>query len=106
MEGLGEAPAGSLPLPELQALLGEDALLLEYFLGEERSFLWRVSREAVESHVLPGRAYLEALARQAHLLLTEGWQQTTAQQTDLVLAALADQILGPVAAHLKKSYWW
>lgn len=102
VEGLGEAPAGSLPSPELQALLGEDTMLLEYFLGEERSFLWQVSRETVESHVLPGRASLEALARQAHQLLTEGWQRATAQQTELVLAALADQMLGPVATHLKK----
>ena len=38
-------------------------MLLEYALGEERSYLWVVSRDAVTSFELPKRAEIEAAAR-------------------------------------------
>jgi CHAT domain-containing protein len=49
-------------------------VLLEYWLGEKRSYLWMVSASAVEAHVLADRATLEAAARQlrAHVLARPG----------------------------------
>lgn len=41
-------------------LLARDQALLEFSLGDERSYLWAVTPESVTSYVLPGRAEIEA----------------------------------------------
>lgn len=46
----------------LRELLDPDTILLEYSLGEERSYLWAVTRERVEGHTLPGRAQIRRAA--------------------------------------------
>jgi CHAT domain-containing protein/tetratricopeptide (TPR) repeat protein len=49
------------PLEALQSeLLDEHSLLIEFMLGEEKSFAWLVSDHGVEMVALPGRAALEA----------------------------------------------
>lgn len=53
----------SIGLAEIQQLLDPDTLLLEYALGEERSYLWVVSCNELRSFTLPGRAVIEAQAR-------------------------------------------
>lgn len=40
-------------------LLGRDQMLLEYSLGNERSYLWAVTPTSVKSYVLPGRGEIE-----------------------------------------------
>jgi len=40
-------------------LLASDQALLEYSLGDERSYLWAVTKDSVTSYVLPGRAEIE-----------------------------------------------
>jgi CHAT domain-containing protein len=50
--------------------LGPDTLLLEYALGEERSYLWVVSPTEVNSFTLAGRARLAAAAHDFRKLLT------------------------------------
>jgi CHAT domain-containing protein len=49
-------------LAELQRLLDADTLLLEYALGEERSFLWAVTPTTLASFELPKRAEIETAA--------------------------------------------
>ena len=61
----------TLGLAEIQKLLDDDTLLVEYKLGESRSFLWAVTRDRLKSFVLPGRAEVERAARRLHELLTE-----------------------------------
>ena len=46
----------------LRELLDPDTILLEYSLGEERSYLWAVTRERVEGYTLPGRAQVRRAA--------------------------------------------
>lgn len=46
------------------------ALLLEYALGEERSFLWAVSPQGLRSFVLPPRAVIEDAARRYYQALS------------------------------------
>jgi tetratricopeptide (TPR) repeat protein len=41
-------------------LLASDQALLEYSLGDERSYLWAVTSDSVTSYVLPGRAEIES----------------------------------------------
>lgn len=48
---------------EIAGLLDPGALLLEYSLGEERSFLWAVGAAGLRSFVLPPREKIEDLAR-------------------------------------------
>jgi CHAT domain-containing protein/Flp pilus assembly protein TadD len=55
------------------------ALLLEYALGEKRSFLWVVTPEEVASFELPERARIEPLARRYYELLTARNQQPPAE---------------------------
>jgi CHAT domain-containing protein len=58
-------------LEDIQAeLRGDDTVLLEYALGEEKSYLWVVAADSFSSHELPGRARIEELAREVYSLLT------------------------------------
>ena len=52
-----------ITLAETQQLLDKESVLLHYFLGETRSFLWLVTPASLQSFELPARAELEALAR-------------------------------------------
>jgi len=59
-----------LTLAEIQHLLDPNTALLEYWLGEEGSFLWVVTGDSLESYSLPKRAEIEAAARQAYTELS------------------------------------
>lgn len=63
------APAS---LRAIQSVLDGETSLLEYFLGEDRSVLWVVTRASFETFVLPGRSGIEALARELHEALSSG----------------------------------
>ncbi|MGE5735181.1 MAG: CHAT domain-containing protein, partial [Acidobacteriota bacterium] len=48
------SPAGSLALKEIQAqIAGGDTLLLEYALGDEKSYLWVIDEDHISAHELP-----------------------------------------------------
>lgn len=47
-----------------------ETLLLEFALGEKRSYLWEVSAGAVEAHELPAAAVIEKEARKVYELLS------------------------------------
>ncbi len=80
-------------------LLDQNTLLLSYALGEHRSFLWLVSRDAVSSHVLPGREQIQEAAVEAHSLLTQ--RRSTAKNIrERHLAQLSKLLLGPIADQL------
>src|SRR5262249_19757205 len=53
-----------------QQVLDDNSLLLEYMLGEERSYVWAVTRTNVSGYTLPSRAKIEEAARQFRDLLT------------------------------------
>ncbi|MDQ3254638.1 MAG: tetratricopeptide repeat protein, partial [Acidobacteriota bacterium] len=60
-----------LTLREIRTeVLDADTLLLEYALGEERTYLWAVTQKSITSHELPRRAEVETLARRVYDLLT------------------------------------
>jgi CHAT domain-containing protein/Tfp pilus assembly protein PilF len=97
-----------------QQVVDPDTLLLEYSLGEERSYLWAVSPTSITSFSLPKRAEIEGAARRLHRLLTAGNQQTseetpaqyhmrvTKSDAEYMQAAtdLSRMLLAPVAAQL------
>jgi CHAT domain-containing protein/Tfp pilus assembly protein PilF len=97
-----------------QQLLDADTVLLEYSLGEERSFVWLVSSSSLAAYELPKRQEIELLARRAYSLLNarnakpktksqselemrESWAKSDADYSR-VAAQLSQMILGPVAA--------
>src|SRR6185295_10478035 len=93
-----------------QQVLDSDTMLLEYALGDERSFLWAVTQTSLASYELPKRADIEALARRFYELLTlpsgqdRGLRVAKAATQDEELAAaglqLSRMLLSPVASQL------
>ncbi len=81
-------------------VLDEDTLLMEYWLGEERSFLWTVGADSLEAFELPGRHAIEDLARQAYELLTRSHRREARASTRNALCALSREVLAPAADRL------
>jgi CHAT domain-containing protein len=96
-----------------QQLLDADTLLLEYALGEKRSYLWAVTPNSITSYPLPPRAEIEGAAKKVYELLTARQLKSglsEAQQRERVrkaeaeyatqAALLSQMLLSPVAAQL------
>jgi len=101
-----------LTLKEIQTqVLDPDTLLLEYSLGEERSFVWAVTSNSITSRELPKRADIETASRRFYDLLiarntgvtgeTEEKRAQRVAQSDaeipLAAASLSRMVLAPVA---------
>lgn len=83
---------------EIQELLDGETLLLEYALGEKRSFLWAVDRDSVTAFELPARDRIEAAAREVYGRLSvlahgEGGGEQAA-------ADLSRMVFGPAVSRL------
>ncbi len=90
-----------LPADEIQdRLLDSETLLLEFALGEERSFLWVVGSDLLEIIELPSRAEIEAKARRVHTLAASSSARPARGPADLALAELGDLLLGTAAPYL------
>ncbi len=100
-----------LSLEQIQTeVLDDQTLLLEYTLGEERSYLWAVTTSSIDSFELPKRAEIEAAARRVYEILTARnlsasngpSQQARAKLAEFpeASAVLSRMLLGPVAARL------
>lgn len=92
-------PPRPLDAEQIQGqVLDADTLLLEYALGQERSWLWAVTPERVESFPLPPRATIEEAARNAYGLASQ--KAPSRSQTQHALAALSRLLLQPAAGLL------
>lgn len=106
-----------LSLPQVQqSVLDPDTVLLEYSLGDERSYVWAVTNDSIKSFELPARAQIETLSRRAYELLTASnlsvkGETIQQRQTRIRLAddefartsaTLSQMILGPVAGELSQ----
>lgn len=103
-----------LGLKEIQnRLLDDNSLLLEYMLGDERSYLWAVTRTEISSYELPPRAQIEDAAQKFRNLLTahqpiagESFDQRQARIKEAddriwqAAASFSQMILGPVSSKL------
>ncbi len=104
-----------LNLEEVQRLvLDDESLLLEYWLGEKRSYLWAVTTSSITGYTLPARAEIESATRRVYELLTARNErpkgETPRQRQSRVARAdgeymaaarrLSRMLLGPVAARL------
>jgi CHAT domain-containing protein/tetratricopeptide (TPR) repeat protein len=80
-----------------QEVLDDETLLLEYALGEKRSFLWAVTRGAMRSHVLPGSKTIDDAARRAHEMFAQSHRRAFRGQAAVAGRELSRMVLGPVA---------
>jgi CHAT domain-containing protein/tetratricopeptide (TPR) repeat protein len=88
-----------LKLPQIQQQLDKDTLLLQYSLGEERSYLWAVTPTSMQAYTLPPRKEIEEVATRFHQNLQQGtasdFSIPSAQQlSKLILAPVADKLSG------------
>jgi len=103
-----------LHLEEIQAeLRASNTLLLEYALGDQRSYLWAITSDSFSSYELPARSTLETNAAEVYELLTARQPvkgETQAHYEERVAIAdkqywtkalvLSQMLLKPVANHL------
>ena len=103
-----------LDLKGIQQQLDSNTVLLEYSLGEERSYLWLITPDSLKSFELPKREQIENVARDVSESLTarsvfkslEMSEQRTARiaaadaKLKQVNAELSRMILAPAAAEL------
>jgi CHAT domain-containing protein/tetratricopeptide (TPR) repeat protein len=104
-----------LTLAEIQRqLLDEETVLLEFALGEERSWLWAVTPQAIISRQLPSRSEIETAARSVYELLIARQPRAGLPEPELLKQiAVADaklqtatqdlsrMLLGPIADSLR-----
>ena len=103
VKGLHKAGMASAPLaaPAIRELLDGDTILLEFALGETRSYLWAVTPREVKWFRLPPREAIEKLARPVASLA--GARGSRLAKPELAaryrgaVAALSRALLGPVA---------
>jgi CHAT domain-containing protein/Tfp pilus assembly protein PilF len=103
-----------LGLKEIQQQLDADTILLEYALGEERSYLWTVTPNSLKAYVLPQRDDIQKLALQVYESLgarsVVKSMETPAQRSSRIVQAdkefeqaaseLSRLILAPAAGEL------
>ncbi len=106
----------TLPLNEIQKeVLDNDSVLLEYALGEEKSYLWIVSKDNFRTVELTAKSVIEKTARQFYEALTARNKQvefeTANERADRIFIAdsdlhkfskeLSEQILAPALPFLE-----
>ena len=112
----------ALSLPELlnlnevqRRVLDDESVLLEFVLGDDRSYVWVVTRTASSSYELPPRAKIEESARRLHNVIT-AYQPVAGESTaarverqkkvdaelPVETASLSELVLGPLAGELNR----
>ena len=106
---------GALSLSEIQQqLLDQDTLLLEYSLGDERSYLWAVTSTSARAYELPARAKIEEVANRLYGSLTEYGERLSHEspqqkrgaleeanfQYSQAAVELTEMLLEPITPHL------
>jgi CHAT domain-containing protein/Tfp pilus assembly protein PilF len=89
----------TLAAPAIRALLDDDTVLLEFLLGEDRSFLWWVTPASVTAFELPSGERITRLAEEVYRRVSDA--QGSAAATREALGALGRMLLGPVADRLR-----
>jgi hypothetical protein len=84
-----------------QRLLDKDTLLLEYALGQERSYVFAVTQDSIAVFPLPKLAEINASARELYRLLSVRGAKDEPKMKQAI-ATLSHQVLGPVAGQLNK----
>jgi CHAT domain-containing protein len=90
----------SLSLREIQELLDEHTALLEYFLGEDGSYLFVVTRQGLSAHSLPRRRDLAALVDRVSSAVSK-YSRLRAQYLARDAYGLYRALISPAAAEIR-----
>ena len=88
-------------VPEVQEMLDGDTALLAITLGEKRSILWWIEKDAFEVRMLDPGAKLERLAQLAYERISHSSGRKQNRPEREVLEELGQSVLEPVADRLK-----
>jgi CHAT domain-containing protein len=92
------APSHTISVADVQRdLMDDDTALVEYFLGEARSFAWIVTRSSLRVIELAGRNRIESKARAAYKQLS-----TNSPARGVAVLSLSRLVLSPVEQSLPK----
>lgn len=111
---LALVPPAPLSLDQIQAELRDgETIALEYALGDERSYLWAVTRDSLRSYELPPRATIEGVGKEVYKLITarqvmgeniDDGYQSKIETSDRIYydkaLGLSQMLLGPMAETL------
>ena len=88
--------AHPVPLPQLQQVLSQDQLLIEYVLANPTSYALAITRSGIHAYPLPSRVAIESST-------TKYRNEIHAKLTDPTLAqTLFRELLAPIQAYAKK----
>ena len=90
----------SLSAKEIQNLLDDETVLLEYKLGDARSFLWLVTKDAVKVFILPARKEIENTAKDFYNA-TVARDKSKEAQTNELQKRLSEILLAPVRLQIE-----
>jgi len=95
-----EAAAKCLGVADIQPYLGPSDAVLEFALGDRRSYLWVITATTLRAHELPGRGVLEPAAIRVHETLQESHRPGLQTQARRALAAMGQLLLQKASADL------
>jgi CHAT domain-containing protein/tetratricopeptide (TPR) repeat protein len=87
-------------LARIQKELGDSDTILEYALGDDRSYLWAVTSSSSEVHILPARKEIEDAAREFIKVITA--RQRIDGQGDYESVTAADNLYSEKAGNLSR----
>lgn len=90
----------TLDAKAIQNLLDDETVLLEYKLGDRRSYLWLVSKNALKIYLLPKRDEVEKTAREFYDAIVSR-DKTKENRAAELSAKLGQLLLAPVAADIE-----
>jgi len=86
----------NLRMIQTEVIRDADTVLLEYFLGADKSYVWIVTRDSFKSRELPARAAVDRVVQTVRDLLQGPVQADTDAKVALATQELAQMIMVPI----------
>ena len=86
-------------------VLDDETVMLQYFIGEHRGYVWTLTKDSLDSFELPAHAVIDPMVKVVYGSLSQDSRnRNKAQENDFAaaLAGLSKLLLGPAAERLKK----
>ncbi|HEV2762307.1 MAG TPA: CHAT domain-containing tetratricopeptide repeat protein, partial [Pyrinomonadaceae bacterium] len=96
------APAWDLRRIQERVVADDDTVLLEFGLGEEKGYVWAVTRDRIRSYELPPRELINEAARKVYALLSAPPRFGGEDELAAATRELSRLVLSPVASELNK----
>ena len=95
--------AAPLTTDEIQRdVLDADTALVEYTLGNDRSFVWVATKSSLTSRILPKREEIDSAARQLHEMLAAPESRKQQHAIEVAVAHVSKLILPPLPRNVTR----